>query len=135
MSSFSGSLEIEDKVYEVIHFNYAVHRDIDFQGRAASGLKNSIIEVEIVIPPDDTTFIKWLCNNEVKSGNIKFDEIDQASTFNKVSFQGAICFSYEQDFHSNTAQPMRIIFKVSASTLTFTSGSTEFENQFFVQDS
>jgi hypothetical protein len=131
MSSFSGTLELDSKNFQVISFQYSLHRNTDHQGRAASGLRDSIIELELVTPAGDITFYKWLSNNEMKDGKIKFNQIDQASLFNQVEFKQTLCFSYVQAFQANSANPMTIKVRLSTGFLGITSGATEFENHFF----
>jgi hypothetical protein len=130
MSSFAATLELEGKTFQVVSFEYSVHRHTDYQGRAASRLLDSIIEMEIVTPANDVTFYKWLCNNESKDGKVKFSQIDQSSTFNQVEFKQSLCFQYSHSFHDNTAHPMVIHIKISTGVLSITSGSTFQENQF-----
>jgi hypothetical protein len=131
MSSFTGTLEIDSKKYEVVNFNYSVNRDLDFQGRPTSRLKNSILTIEVVVPEGDILFFQWLIRNEIKTGTVHFDKIDQESKFNGIKFEDAFCVYYSHSFSNTSANAMTMEVKVSPSKVTVTSGSSEATNEFF----
>jgi hypothetical protein len=70
-------------------------------------------------------------NEEKDEGKIVCNQTDQEATFNTLTFKKAFCFSFNQEFNRESRYPMKNTIKISAGTITFTSGSSEYESTFF----
>jgi hypothetical protein len=131
MSAFAAVMEIENRKYQVLKFNYSVSRDYDFEGKPVSRPRQSIIEVEVVVPNGDVMFYKWLCFNEVKEGIVIFNKIDEEAKFNQIKFEKSFCMNYKQKFSDSGPNSMTVAVTISTGVLTITSGSEEFSNDYF----
>lgn len=130
MSSFDVKMEVDSKTYHVVNMSYSVNRDLDFSGRPSSGLKNSILDVDLEVPDGDAMFFQWLCRNEIKDGSIRFDKIDQASRQIEFQYEKAFCVSYKQVYASGP-KSLVVSLKLSAQKLTMISGGEEQAQDFF----
>lgn len=133
MASFNAKLDIEGTKYSVAHLNYSADRAVDYEGRPASKIKDSIIEMEVEIPEGDVLFFKWLCLSEVKGGSVHFDKPDMESKFIEMKFENAFCIGYKTVFNPNAGvqSAFTVAVRLSAAKLTMTSGSQEFGHSFF----
>lgn len=130
MSSFDVKMEVEGRTYHVVNMNYSVNRDLDFSGRPSSGLKNSILDLDLEVPDGDAMFFKWLCANEIKDGSIRFNKIDQESRHIEFKYEKAFCIAYKQIYASGP-KSLVVTLRLSAQKLTMTSGGEEYANEFF----
>jgi hypothetical protein len=133
MASFNAKLDVDGTKYSVAHLSYSANRALDYEGRPASKIKDSIIEMEVEIPEGDVMFFKWLCYSEIKAGSIHFDKPDMESKLIEIKFENAFCISYKTVFNPNAGvqSAFTVEVKLSAGKLTMTSGSQEFEHSFF----
>ena len=133
MASFNAKLDVDGVKYSVAHLNYSVNRATDYEGKPASKLKDSIIEMQVEIPEGDVMFFKWLCLAEVKAGTIHFDKPDVESKLIEIKFENAFCVSYKTVFNPNAGvnSAFTVEVRLSAGKLNMASGSQEFEHSFF----
>lgn len=134
MSSFNAKLDIEGTEYNLAHLSYSADRALDYEGRPASKIKDSIIEMEVEIPEGDVLFFKWLCHSEIKSGSVQFNKHDVDSKLIEMKFENAFCASYKTVFNPNAGvrSAFTVSVRLSAGKLTMTAGSQEFQHSFFL---
>jgi hypothetical protein len=130
MSSFDVKMETEGKTYHVVNMNYSVNRDFDYTGRPASQLKNSFLDLDLEVPDGDAMFFKWLCQNEVHDGSIRFNKIDQESRHIEFKYEKAYCLTYKQ-LYASGPKSLVVSLRLSAQKLTMTSGGEEHMHEFF----
>ena len=138
MASFSGEIKLKGQTqgdfgtFKVTAFKYTAesHRD-KASGQASGRAQGSVLEMELVMLPKTLMALGSLFRNETLDGEMTFNKIDQHSTYEKVKFEQAHCFYFEQSFHHMEAQPFTVALKLSVAKLEFECESISVANEFF----
>ena len=105
--AFEAILNIEDKTFKVISFDYVSIRDHDRLGRPTSVMYGFKFHLTVEHSPDCIMLHDWAYkNHEVKSGKITFMKRDSFQKQTEVRFSDGYIVSIETSFLNSGDQPM-----------------------------
>lgn len=105
--SFLAKLTIDDQEYNVLKFSFGVAQKIHNNSARPSSMP-IINKLNIVIESHSNTgFFGWsISPYEQKDGEIIFYKRDAMASSRILKFKGAFCINYNDDFDSDSENPM-----------------------------
>jgi hypothetical protein len=139
MSSFAAKMKLKGEKagdlgeFNVVTLNYKLEAPIDIATGQRSGMyRGNLIEIDVEINPKTVQFLNTLTMNDTVSGDIKFSQINQDSTYLTITMKQASLFCYQLIFDASNAAALgvRIRLSVQDMDVTATEGgqNAHFEN-------
>ena len=112
---------------EVMNLHYALHQEVDIEGRPAERTRGGRISVTVKSLNDgNTELMEWACDPYiVKKGKIEFEKRDGTNMKN-FEWEDGYCVEYEEMYNAMDADSQMEVFTISAKKIKV--GAAEHEN-------
>ena len=118
--SFRAELVIQDEIFVVRQFSWAISQQTDQLGRPDARVHGGTLELTLDAPPSDLLQDWARSHTKRLNGRVQVYEADSATVRDVVSFFAAHCTSLHRDFQdAHAAQGMTMVLALSANKLQY----------------
>lgn len=107
-----GTLIIEHKTFDVIDLRVTLPRLADGAGEAGALLQGRMHLCIDSSTKESALFIPWLQQAGSKNGELTFMPDEEQEVMKTITFEGARCVAYEEDFEAGSALPLTALLTI-----------------------